>query len=153
MCFHPTHAYRRYAYKNCVFIIWNFYIYFLDLQGYPTNIKLFGRFWMYYDIHRPWDLRNLVLNSIEKVKPGSLLSLMYMFPESKGAKFLFHSFHLQNSGILQTTIDQRGDPMKTNFDIFQIQKWISQTVRAPKVDRKKSGPLSSFFFSFLSYHP
>ena len=74
---------------------------------------------MYYDIHGPWDLRNLVLNSIENVKPGSLLSLMCMFPESKGAKFWFHSFHLQNSGILQTTMDQRGEPMKTNFDIIQ----------------------------------
>ena len=26
--------------------------------------------------------------------------------------------------------------MKTNFDIFQIQKWIPQTVRAQKVDEK-----------------
>ena len=28
------------------------------------------------------------------------------------------------------------DPMKTNFDNFQMQKWISQTVRAQKVDEK-----------------
>ena len=33
-------------------------------------------------------------------------------------------------------MDQTGDPMKTNFDIFQIQKLISQTVRAQKVDEK-----------------
>ena len=72
-----------------------------------------------WNIIRPWDQTNLVLNSIEKVKPGSLLSLMCMFPESNGTKFWSHSFHLQNSGILQTRMDQRGDPMKTNFDIFQ----------------------------------
>ena len=32
-------------------------------------------------------------------------------------------------------VDQK-DPMKMNFEIFQIQKWISQTVRAQKVDEK-----------------
>ena len=85
---------------------------------------------------RPWDQTNLVLNSIEKVKPGSLLSLMCMFPESNGTKFWSHSFHLQNSGILQTRMEQRWDPMKMNFDNFQLQKWISQKVRAQKVDEK-----------------
>ena len=55
--------------------------------------------------------------SNEKVKPGFLLSLLCMFPELNG-------------------IDQRGDPMKMNFVIFQIQKLISQTVRAQKVDKK-----------------
>ena len=47
-----------------------------------------------------------------------------MFLESNGEKFWSHSFHLSNSGILQTRKDQRGDPTKMNFDIFQIQKWI-----------------------------
>ena len=42
----------------------------------------------------------------------------------------------QNSGILQTRMNQRGDPMKMNFDNFQIQKSISQKVRAQKVDEK-----------------
>ena len=55
--------------------------------------------------NRPWDQTNLVLNSIEKVKSGSLLFLMCMFPESNGTKFWSHSFHLQNSGILQTRMD------------------------------------------------
>ena len=55
--------------------------------------------------------------STEKVKPGFLLSLLCMFPELNG-------------------IDQRGDLMKMNFDIFQIQKLISQTVTAQKVDKK-----------------
>ena len=89
----------------------------------------------YFDIPsiRQWDRANLVLNSIEKVKPGSLLALLCMFPKLNGTKFWSHSFHLQNLGILQTRMDQRGEPMKTKFDIFQIQKWISQTVWAQKV--------------------
>ena len=33
-------------------------------------------------------------------------------------------------------MDQRGDHMKMNFDYFQIQKWMLQTVRAEKVDEK-----------------
>ena len=42
-------------------------------------------------------------------------------------KILISQFYLQNSGILHTRMDQMGDSMKTNFDIFQIQKWISQS--------------------------
>ena len=99
---------------------------------------------------RPKDETNLILNSTEKGRLDSLLSLMGMFPESNGTKFWSHSFHLQNSGILQTRMDQRGDPMKTNFDIFQIQKWISQTVRAQKVDEKNGVIcLVSFFPSWV----
>ena len=45
-------------------------------------------------------------------------------------------FYLQNSGILHTKMDQRRDPMKMNLDNFQIQQWLSQTVRAQKVDEK-----------------
>ena len=40
-----------------------------------------------------------------------------------------------------------GDHMKTNFDIFQIQKRISQTVRSQKVDEKKGVICQVFFFS------
>ena len=64
----------------------------------------------------------LVLNSSEKVKPGFLCSLMRIFHELNETKVLSHSFHLQNQGILQTIKDQKGDPLKMNFDIFQIQK-------------------------------
>ena len=42
----------------------------------------------------------------------------------------------QNWGILQTRMDQRGDHIKTNFDYFQIKKWMLQTVRAEKLDKK-----------------
>ena len=33
-------------------------------------------------------------------------------------------------------MDQREDHMKMNFEFFQIQKWILQTVRSEKVDEK-----------------
>ena len=49
--------------------------------------------------------------------------------------------------------DQNGrkeDPMKMNFGNFQIQKWISQTVRAQKVDEKNGVIcLISFFLSWF----
>ena len=83
-----------------------------------------------------WDQTNLVLNSIEKVKPGFLFSLMSMFHELNGTKFQFHSFQLQRSGIFLTKIDQKGNSMKMSFDNFQIQKWKSKTVRAQKVNEK-----------------
>ena len=41
--------------------------------------------------------------------------------------------------------------MKMNFDYFQIQKLMLQTVTAEKVDEKKWRHLSSFRDSFLSY--
>ena len=42
--------------------------------------------------------------------------------------------------------------MKMNFEYFQIQKWMLQTVRGEKTDEKRSH-LSSFHVSFLSYGP
>ena len=33
-------------------------------------------------------------------------------------------------------MDQRWDHMKTNSDLFQMQKWMLKTVRAEKVDQK-----------------
>ena len=73
-----------------------------------------------------------------------------MFPELNETKFWSHRFHLPNSGILQTKMDQRGDPMKTNFDVFLIQIWISETVRAQKLDEKNGVIcLVSFFLSWV----
>ena len=46
------------------------------------------------------------------------------------------SFWPKNWDILQTRLDQKGDHMKMNFEFFQIQKWILQTVRSEKVDEK-----------------
>ena len=67
---------------------------------------------------RTWDQTNLVLNSIEKVKPVFSLSLMCMFPESIEENFWSHSLHLQNSGIFQTGIDERRSPQKWIFAIL-----------------------------------
>ena len=50
-------------------------------------------------------------------------------------------------------MDQMGDHMKINIEYFQIQKWISQTVRVEKNKRKKWGHLSSSYVSFQSYGP
>ena len=47
---------------------------------------------------------------------------------------------------------KRGDQIKTNFEYFQIQKWMLQTVWAEKVD-KKWRDLSSFDVPILSYGP
>ena len=43
--------------------------------------------------------------------------------------------------------------MKMNFEYFQIQKWILQTVRSQKVDEKKWVHLYSFHVPFLNYDP
>ena len=82
-----------------------------------------------WNVNRTWDQTNLVLSLIEQVKDGFLLSLMCMFAESNGTKFWSQRFQLQNSGILQTRMNQSKRAMKMNFDNFQIQKWILRTVR------------------------
>ena len=46
----------------------------------------------------------------------------------------------------------KGSHMKINFEYFQIQKWMLQTVRGEKIDEKRSH-LSSFHVPFLSYGP
>ena len=43
---------------------------------------------------------------------------------------------VQNWGILQTKMDQRGDHMKINFEYFQIQKWMLLILTVEKVDEK-----------------
>ena len=52
--------------------------------------------------------------------------LKCMFPESNETKVWSHSLHLQNQGILQTRKDQKGDQLKINFDIFQIQRYQTE---------------------------
>ena len=49
-------------------------------------------------------------------------------------------------------MDQRVDQMEMNFDFFQIQKWMLQTIRAEKLVTKW-GHLPSFHVPFLSYGP
>ena len=43
---------------------------------------------------------------------------------------------------------QRGEPMKMNFGILQIQKWILQKVKAQKVDEKNGVICLVSFFPF-----
>ena len=50
-------------------------------------------------------------------------------------------------------MDRREDHMKMSFEYFQIQKQMTQTVRAEEVDKIKWGHLSSFFVPFLNYGP
>ena len=42
----------------------------------------------------------------------------------------------QNWDISYMRMDQREGDMKMNFNYFQIQKWMLQTVRMEKVDGK-----------------
>ena len=42
----------------------------------------------------------------------------------------------QNWDISHMRMDQREGDMKMNFNYFQIQKWMLQTVRMEKVDGK-----------------
>ena len=51
-------------------------------------------------------------------------------------------------GVLQARVDKMEDQMKMNFDNFQIQKWMLQTVKAEKVDQTM-GHLSSFHLFFF----
>ena len=89
-----------------------------------------------WNANRTGDQTKLVLSLMEQVKDGFLLSLMCMFAESNGTKFWSQRSQLQNSGILQTRMNQSKRTMKMNFDNFQIQKWIPRTVRARQVDEK-----------------
>ena len=45
-----------------------------------------------------------------------------------------------------TRMDQRRDHVKVNFDYFQIQKWMLQTVRAEKVEEKNGVICLVFMF-------
>ena len=60
------------------------------------------------------------------------MTVPLMFPESNEAKLKSHNFHFQNSVILQTGMDPKGDSMKIHFDNFQVQKWISETINPKK---------------------
>ena len=69
-----------------------------------------------------------------------------MFPDSNGTNFClqltppnFRHFTDQNGP------KGEGGGMKRSFDIFQIQKWISQTVTAQKVDKNEFICLGFFF--------
>ena len=64
----------------------------------------------------------MVLNSREKVKPGFLLSLMSMFPESNENKILISQPTPAKFRYFPCQIGRKEDPMKMNFGNFQTQK-------------------------------
>ena len=70
-----------------------------------------------------------------------------MFPEPNGTKFWSHSFHLQNSGTLQTRMDQRGTPWKWILTIFKYKNEYHKQLK----NRWKNGViwLVSFFPSWV----
>ena len=47
-----------------------------------------------------------------------------------------------------TRMDQRGHHMIMNFDYFQIQKWMLQTVRVEKIDEKNEVIFLFFMFPY-----
>ena len=85
-----------------------------------------------------------------KVKPGSLLSLMCMFPESNKTKFWSPIFHLQNSGTLQTRMDQCGRRHENEFWQFSNTK-VNIREQLELKDKIKNGVscLVSFFPSWV----
>ena len=85
-----------------------------------------------------------------KVKPGSLLSLMCMFPESNKTKFWSPIFHLQTSGTLQTRMDQCGRRHENEFWQFSNTK-VNIREQLELKDKIKNGVscLVSFFPSWV----
>ena len=47
----------------------------------------------------------------------------------------------------------KGDTMKVTFDNFEMQKWVSYTVKALKAEEKMGSLVYCFHISFLSYGP
>ena len=93
--------------------------------------------------YRPWIQTNLVLNSIEKVKPAFFFNFYVTWIEQEKILILQLS-----PPKLRYFVDQNGsegDSMKMSFENFQIQKWVSQT--AKKVDEKNG--FISFFSSWV----
>ena len=68
-------------------------------------------------VHRSWDQTNLVLNSKEKVNIFAFLNVYVSWIERNKIS----CFQLQNSDSLQAWMAQRREPLKMNFDNFQIK--------------------------------
>ena len=79
---------------------------------HPRQVKIyipvFVSSFVVLDHETTLNILEFFLNSIKKSKSWVLLSSMCMFPQLNGTKFWYHNFHLQNSGALQTRIDQKG---------------------------------------------
>ena len=141
-------SWEIFFYKPRTFKIFTIYLFrYIDNTQTP---KIENRLWfisilllLVYKQQFTWDQTNLVLNSIEKVKPGPLLSFMCMFPEPNGTRFWSHNFHLQNSSILQTRMYRRGGtPWKRILIFF---KYENEYHKQGSKSRWKKWGLVSFF--------
>ena len=79
-------------------------------------------------LYRPWDYPEsfgIYSQLVRKSKTCFFTIVNVYVSWIEGTKSLLHSFYLQNLGILQPRLDQRGrTPWKWIFKI-QMQKWVS----------------------------
>ena len=71
-----------------------------------------------------------------KSKTWFLTFLNVYVSESNKTKFWPHSFHLQNSSILQTRMDQRGTPWKWILTIFKCKNEVPKQLGLEKQMKK-----------------
>ena len=86
------------------------------------------------------------LKSIERVKPVSEIFFICMFPKFNGTKFWSHSFHLQNSGILQTRINRRGDRENELWQFWNTKINITNSLSSKIIWKNKIISLVPFIF-------
>ena len=95
----------------------------------------------------------LVLNWIEKVKPGFSLSEMCMFPGSTGTKFWFHSFHPQIQVFSRPEWTKGGTPKKWILTIFKYKNGYHKQLELKKYMKKYGAiclvPLFTFWVMVL----
>ena len=87
-----------------------------------------------------------ILNSREKVKPCFLLSQCVCFLNRKGQNSDLTAFTSKIQLFCRPEWIKGRTSWKWIFDNFEIQKWISQTVRAQKVDEKNGAICLVYFF-------
>ena len=87
-------------------------------------------------IFRPWDQANLVSQLDWKSKTWCFTLLNVYVSWIERHKITISQLSPPKFRHFATRMNQRGNPIKINFDVLQIQKWISQTVRAQKINEK-----------------
>ena len=86
-----------------------------------------------------------ILNSVEKVKPGFLLSLNMYFSWIEWDKILISKLSPLKFRYLADQNGPKGEPGKMNFDNFQMQKEFPQQLELEKQMRK----MAPFFWRCL----
>ena len=90
-------------------------------------------------LYRPWDYPESfgIYSQLDRKSKTCFFTILNVYVSwIEGTKSLPHSFYLQNLGILQPRLDQRGrTPWKWILKI-QIQKWVSWTGMTWKVEEK-----------------